>query len=135
MALVVDSGPLIALLDATEADHDAYATLLQGASEALVVPVCVLVEVEYLLRRWSAAFDALLREFAAGSFELLSLTTPWLLRAGDFVAQYRDLPLGLVDATVFAAAEMLNETRVATLDRRHFTTVRPVHVDALSLVP
>lgn len=135
MALVVDSGPLIALLDATDPDHDECEKLLQGAPEPLVVPVCVLVEVEYLLRPWPAAFDALLKEFAAGGFELLPLTTPWLLRAGELVAQYHDLPLGLVDATVIAAAELLNETRVATLDRRHFTIVRPAHADALSLVP
>jgi uncharacterized protein len=135
MALVVDSGPLIAILDATDPDHQACAELLQGASEPVVVPVGVLVEVEYMLRPWPAAFDALLKEFAAGGFELLPLTAPWLLRAGELVAQYRDLPLGLVDATVVAAAEMLNETRVATLDRRHFTIVRPAHSDALSLVP
>jgi hypothetical protein len=42
----------------------------------------------------------------------------WLLRAGELIKQYRDLPLGLVDATVIAAAEMLREAKVATLDHR-----------------
>jgi hypothetical protein len=36
---------------------------------------------------------------------------------------------------VIAVAERLNLTDVATLDRRHFTVVRPSHVDALTLLP
>jgi len=42
---------------------------------------------------------------------------------------------GTTDASVAAIAERLRLTGVATLDRRHFTVVRPRHVDALSLLP
>jgi hypothetical protein len=41
----------------------------------------------------------------------------------------------LVDATVLAATEMLRETKLATLDHRHFHTVRPSHCDTLVLLP
>ena len=34
-----------------------------------------------------------------------------------------------------AVVERLKEKRLATLDRRHFTVMRLVHVDALELVP
>jgi uncharacterized protein len=34
-----------------------------------------------------------------------------------------------------AVAERLKLTDVATLDRRHFTVVRPKHVNALTLLP
>jgi hypothetical protein len=44
-------------------------------------------------------------------------------------------PLGLVDATVIAAAEMLTEEKIATLDRRRFTVVRPAHTEAFELLP
>jgi uncharacterized protein len=40
-----------------------------------------------------------------------------------------------LDATAIAASEMLDEPKVATLDHRHFTVVRPAHVEALTLVP
>lgn len=135
MALIVDTGPLVALLDASDPDHDRCAELLQRATEPRVVPVCVLVEVEYLLRPWPEAFQALLAELGAGGLELLELPRQWLLRAGELVARYRDLPLGLVDATVVAATEMLSETKLATLDRRHFTVVRPAHTATLTLLP
>jgi len=135
VALIVDTGPIVSLLDSTDPDHERCAELLQGTDERRVVPVCVLVEVEYLLRPWPEGFKALLSELAAGGLELLELPLQWLLRAGELLEQYRDLPLGLVDATVVAAPEMLNEPKLATLDHRHFAVVRPAHVDALTLLP
>ena len=56
------------------------------------------------------------------------------LRIAELVATYRDLPLGTVDASVVATAERLNVREIATLDRRHFTVVRPAMGD-LQLVP
>lgn len=135
MALIVDTGPLVALLDATDPDHERCAALLRETRETRIVPVCVLVEVEYLLRPWPQAFAPLLADFDTGAFELLDLPARWLLRSGEYVDRYRDLPLGLVDATVIAATEMLGETKVATLDHRHFSVVRPSHTAALELLP
>ncbi|PVC89468.1 hypothetical protein DBP19_20775 [Streptomyces sp. CS090A] len=45
------------------------------------------------------------------------------------------VPLGAVDASVIAVAERYGVKRVATLDRRHFTVVKPRHVPALTLLP
>jgi predicted nucleic acid-binding protein len=135
MALILDTGPLVALLDASDPDHERCAELLQQATEPRLVPVCVLVEVEYLLRPWPTAFTALLGDLDSGALELLDLPKRWLRRAGELLERYRDLQLGLVDATVLAATEMLQETKLATLDRRHFHTVRPSHCEALRLLP
>jgi predicted nucleic acid-binding protein len=57
------------------------------------------------------------------------------VRIRELVGRYRDLPLGGTDAGVIALAERLNITRVATLDRKHFTVVRPRHTNSLTLVP
>ncbi|HEY8200757.1 MAG TPA: PIN domain-containing protein [Actinomycetota bacterium] len=57
------------------------------------------------------------------------------LRVAELVSRYRDLPLGTVDASVVAAAERLQATTIATLDRRHFSVVRPAHVSAFELLP
>lgn len=53
----------------------------------------------------------------------------------DLVARYRDLPLGTVDASVIAAAERLGVAEIATVDRRHFSEVRPEHLPAFELLP
>jgi predicted nucleic acid-binding protein len=135
MALIFDTGPLVALLDATDPDHERCAALAAATLERRLVPVCVLVEVEYLLRPWPGAFARLLADFDSGAFELLDLPQRWLLRAGELVERYRHLSLGLVDATVIAGGEMLDEPKLATLDRRHFSVVRPCHCEALRLLP
>jgi uncharacterized protein len=135
VALIVDTGPLVALLDATDPDHERCEALLQGTDEPRVVPVCVLVEVEYTVRPWPGAFAALLADFDSGALDLLDLPVRWLVRAGELVARYSDLPLGLVDATVVAASEMLEEPKLATLDQRHFGVVQPKHVSAFTLLP
>lgn len=56
-------------------------------------------------------------------------------RIGEPLEQYEDLGLGIVDASVVAACERLGQTALATLDRRHFSVVRPRHCAALRLVP
>jgi predicted nucleic acid-binding protein len=40
-----------------------------------------------------------------------------------------------VDASVIAAAERRRVTEVATLDRRHFSLVRPKDAEAFRLLP
>ncbi|MDQ8701363.1 hypothetical protein RCO28_02520 [Streptomyces sp. LHD-70] len=58
-----------------------------------------------------------------------------LLRASELVRRYADFPLGGTDACVMAVAERLRTVRVCTVDRRHFTTVRPLHAPAFELYP
>lgn len=48
---------------------------------------------------------------------------------------YADLEVGLVDCAVLAVTERLGEPKLATLDRRHFSVMRPRHVEALELLP
>jgi hypothetical protein len=60
-------------------------------------------------------------------------TARW--RVHDLVVQYASLRLGGTDASLIALAERHREQRIATLNRRHFTVVRPAHVDAFTLLP
>jgi hypothetical protein len=70
-----------------------------------------------------------------GSYVVDAPTARDLARARELQIQYRDLGLGIVDSSIIALAERLGEPKVATLDHRHFGTVRPVHADALLLLP
>ncbi len=56
-------------------------------------------------------------------------------RISELIGQYADFPLGMVDASVIALAERLGVSDVATLDHRHFSAVRPRHVEAFNLLP
>lgn len=76
-----------------------------------------------------------LGDFAAGNLTTEPVRPVDWLRIAELVARYRDLPLGTVDASVVVAAERLGIVEVATLDRRHFSVVRPGHVAAFTLLP
>ncbi len=56
-------------------------------------------------------------------------------RMAELAERYADLGLGGTNASVVALAERLGITSIATFDRRHFTVVRPAHVEAFDLLP
>ncbi len=97
----------------------------------------VITEVVYLLstRLGTEAEVRFLGDLAAGNLIPEPVDPSDWLRVAHLVAQYDDLPLGTVDASVVAAAERLDITEIATLDRRHFSVVRPAHTSAFDLLP
>ena len=135
--LVLDTSALVALLDANDDHHLRCVTLVDDVGEDLAVPAPVLVEVDYWSRKRIGleAFTTLAEDLAAGAYRLLNLDEDDLLRAAELESTYADLDLGFVDAAVIATCERLREDKVATLDRRHFSVVRPRHCDALRLLP
>ena len=135
MALILDTGPLVALVDRSDPDHDRCRELINTTAEVRILPVCTLVEIEYQLRPWRGGFAALMSDVRAGRLEVHLPDSTELVRANALVDEYADLPLGLVDATVLACVERLREPKLATLDRRHFSIVRPAHVPHLVLLP
>ena len=68
-------------------------------------------------------------------YELVQVTAADAARAADLVERYASLPLGTADAIVVAVAERFRAVNVATLDRRHFSVVRPSHAAAFTLLP
>jgi predicted nucleic acid-binding protein len=137
MALVLDTGPIVALLDADDPDHERCLALVDGLDQSLVVVAPTLVEIDYWVRNrlTAAVWRVFLDDIVGGAYRLEHLGAADLVRAAELEATYADLGLGFVDAAVVAVCERLEETKVATLDRRPFTVVRPRHCDALELLP
>lgn len=73
--------------------------------------------------------------FAVGTLEAVELAAEDYVRIAELVRKYADFPLGTVDASVVAVAERLGLAEVATLDRRHFSAVRPQHVQGFTILP
>jgi uncharacterized protein len=135
--IVVDTGPIVALLNDRDDHHERCLSFLAHHPGPLLVPTTVFTEVCMLVerRRGTRAELAFLADVRSGLFTLLETTSADLDRIADLVETYSDLPLGTVDASVIALAERLNLPAVATLDHRHFNVVRPKHVPALQLLP
>lgn len=137
MALILDTGPLYASLDRRDADHAACRQLIETADEPLVIPAPVLVEVDYWVhhRLNPGVFIALLDDIVAGAYVVEDVKPQDYWRIRELCDRYADADIGFVDAAVLAVVERLNEPKLATLDHRHFGTMRPRHVEALRLLP
>jgi predicted nucleic acid-binding protein len=76
-----------------------------------------------------------LRSSGGDGFKVAELQGTDIGRMAGLAETYIDLPPGIVDAAVAAIAERLGLTGIATLDHRHFTVIRPRHVQAFTLLP
>ena len=103
----------------------------------MITTPLVVAETGYLIDRQlgPTAEAAFYRSIANGDLLVEHLTAADWHRVAELVESYADFPLGGTDASIIAIAERLGITRVATLDRRHFQAVRPMHREAFDLVP
>ncbi|MGH7778111.1 MAG: type II toxin-antitoxin system VapC family toxin [Candidatus Dormibacterales bacterium] len=135
--MIADAGPLYAAYDADDAEYRRCRRLLENHAGSVLVPILVVTEVAYLLgtRVGMETEVRFLGDLAAGDLVPEQVAAMDWLRIAELVSTYRDLPLGTVDASIVAASERLGISTIATLDRRHFSVVRPAHVTAFELVP
>lgn len=135
--LVTDTGVVYSALDPREPEHTQCVELLRLADVAVALPATVITETCLLAysRRNPQAIDALLESVEDETVLVVDLDREDYRRVRELIERYADLPLDIVDASVVAVAERLEETTIATLDRRHFSVVKPVHCEAFILVP
>ncbi len=126
MALILDSGVLIAAYDRGDRWHPEVLALLKAERGPLVLPAPVIPEVDYFLGK-KIGHRAQLRLYqglAQGAYLVADLSEDGYQRVLELNEAYPDLGLGFVDAAVIAIAEELKVRRIATLDRRHLGAVR-----------
>lgn len=135
--LIVDAGPLYAAAATADRNHRRSVDLLSSAERPLLVPALVVTEVSYLLADRIGAYAelAFARSIADGELVVEPVLDAEWERIAVLTERYLDLPLGIVDASVVVLAERHRLDVIATLDRRHFSVVRPLHASAFTLVP
>ena len=135
--ILFDTNILVAAARTADVNHHIAVRLLNTMSEPRLVPPTVVAEVCYLLSEWGGpdAEVRFLRDFRPGGLRLAELTDTDVVRMADLAERYADLRLGGTDASLVAIAERLGIERIATFDRRHFTVVRPAHINAFVLLP
>lgn len=123
--ILLDTSGLLAALDASQRHHDAAATVLREADPPLLLSPFVLAELDDLLatRVSMAAELALLGEVARGAYRVEEMDTSDIARAAAIIERYRDLELGLADASIVVLAERYRTADLLTLDERHFRAI------------
>jgi predicted nucleic acid-binding protein len=138
--IVVDTGPLVALAYRNDAHHAECRSWFEAlpSRRDLLVPATVVAEACYLVERYSGseAEAEFITDLANGAYgTVTALLVEDMHRMAELVRRYANLPLGGTDASVVAIAERVEARVVATIDRRHFTVVRPRHITAFELRP
>ena len=122
---LTDAGPLVALIDADEADHATCVLALRQLDLPLVTTWPAFTEAMYLLSRAGgpAGRQALWRLVFTDRLEIADLDRAALKRTAALMDKYADRPMDLADATLVALAEIRNQRRIFTLDE-DFTIYR-----------
>jgi len=125
--MMIDTSGLLAALFSDQNRHEECARALREATPPLIVSPFVLAELDYLITKYAGvdAAIALLEEVERGAYELAVVDEFTILHSREVIEQYRDLKVGLTDASIVVLADRYSAYTVLTLDERHFRAFRP----------
>lgn len=133
--VLVDAGPLVALLNEHDAAHAACATIAQALPRPLLSTWLVLAEAAWLLRHTTNGPVDLLRLVESGVVacpEFDSQAAAWMAAC---LRKYADLKPQLADISLLYLTERDGIFTVFTLDRRDFSVYRINQNQPLALLP
>ena len=113
-----DASPLIALINQGDDNHQRCVDILPSMLAPLITTCACFTEAMYLLGRYGGwlAQQELWSYVADESLLIYHHTTDELTRMKTLMAQYRDVPMDLADASLVAMAEVLQQRQIFTLD-------------------
>jgi uncharacterized protein len=136
--IIVDTGGLYAFLDSDDTNHDAARAVVDADSGPFILSPFVLAELDFLVKRrlGVAAECALLDDVDAGVYTLVTFGADDMGQAAALVRSYRDLGIGVSDASVAVIAAKYRTVDLLSTDERHFRTIRPLRGgEAFRLLP
>ena len=122
--VLVDAGPLVALIERTDRNHDRAIAVLKALTGPLTTVWPAFTEAMYLLRDSDRSQDALWGILATGAVGFAELGTDDGPRMRALMQDHRDQPMDLADAALVHVAERDGIHHIFTLDQRHFEVYR-----------
>jgi predicted nucleic acid-binding protein len=135
--IIADTSGLLAFFDRGEPEHRAVSDAVARVAGPLVVSPYVVAELDYLLatRVGVAQELAVLRELSGGAYVLSEFGAADMATAAVVIERYRAQDIGIADASIVVLAARYSTRRILTLDRRHFSVLRPSQGGRFSLLP
>ncbi len=137
MTLIIDANALIAQVDDGDPQYARVRRVLRAERGALVTTEFVAAEADYMiLSRLGIDFElAFLQDLTAVTYQVECLSRDELRAARGVCERYRDLKLGLADASLVVLAQRYRTTRILTLDERAFRAVTPLQGGSFTILP
>ena len=131
----MDTGPIVAILSASDEHHGPCVEQLRGIRGRLLTCWPVLTEAAWLLRAYPSALRMLMSSFQGRPFELLTLDEADLSGIGAILAKYQGLGIQLADASLVHLANREGVETIFTLDRRDFSVLRLARGKKFRVIP
>jgi uncharacterized protein len=133
--ILIDAGPLVALISASDRHHAACRATLKRIDEPIATVWPAFTEAMYLLRGSQPAQTVLWQMVQREAIGFMPLTVDDTYRMRQLMEKYHDLPMDLADAALVRVAERERITRIFTIDRRDFTVYKPAGIGRFSILP
>ncbi len=114
--VIVDTGPVVALLNARDEYHDWARTAFQVVEPPLRTCEAVLAEISHLVRKLPGGPEAVLDLVGRGVFKVDFRVDTELLALRTLLSKYRSVPMSLADACLVRMSEQHPKSQVMTLD-------------------
>lgn len=114
--VIVDTGPLIALIDRRERHHGWVRARVSEIVPPLKTCEAVLSEACFLARRVPGGVPSILALFEQGACALTFSLAPHLGEVSACVQRYADLPSSVADACLVRMSELAPQSVVLTFD-------------------
>ena len=135
--IVCDTSGLVAAYSMADRHRGRIAELLSSEPDLLILSPFVLAELDYLIstRAGPQAELKILGDVAAGIYTLAEFDRVDVGQAAEVVERYKDMRIGLTDASLVILAAKYGTTRLLTLDEKHFRAIRPLGGNAFTILP
>jgi predicted nucleic acid-binding protein len=115
--ILMDSGPMIALFDASDRYHQAALDFIRSNRTPLVTTLASVTETLHMLDFSRQAQLDFLEWIHRGAVEIQHIDNSDFGRIRELTEKYQDLPMDFADSCLVHLAEQLGIDRVATIDR------------------
>jgi uncharacterized protein len=133
--VLVDTGPLVAIMSPADQYHKTCLEALHDLPGPLFSCWPVITEAAWLLRRHPGIVRQLLDSISAGFLELLPVQSAEAAEIGKVIEKYKNIRPQLADAALVYLAERDGFDVIFTLDRRDFSVYQAGRKRAFRIIP
>ncbi len=130
--ILVDAGPLIALVDRSDKHHRRVTSYLRRFDGVLLTTWPVMAEACHFMPEHTQI--AFLRWAEAGGLGVMEMDHSALATLADWKEKYADLPMDLADASLVWLAQQTGVLGILTIDLKDFAVYRLPNGKALAPV-
>ena len=123
-AALVDTGAIVAIIDASESWHESCVEALATVHAPLLTTEAVLTELFYLIQARSLSTDKTWNFVRSGALTIKPMQDSDLPELQRLMDDYADRPMDFADATLVHLATRERLTTILTVDHDDFETYR-----------